>query len=29
VAARLDRPDHGPVTDRDDTLTLLFLCCHA
>jgi RNA polymerase sigma factor (sigma-70 family) len=24
----LDVPDPGPVAERDDTLTLLFLCCH-
>jgi RNA polymerase sigma factor (sigma-70 family) len=24
----LDVPDLGPVAERDDTLTLLFLCCH-
>jgi RNA polymerase sigma factor (sigma-70 family) len=24
----LDVPDSGPVAERDDTLTLLFLCCH-
>ena len=24
----LDVPDPGPVVERDDTLTLLFLCCH-
>jgi RNA polymerase sigma factor (sigma-70 family) len=26
--AVLDVPDPGPVAERDDTLTLLFLCCH-
>jgi RNA polymerase sigma factor (sigma-70 family) len=26
--AVLDAPDRGPVAERDDTLTLLFLCCH-
>ena len=26
--AVLDAPDPGPVAERDDTLTLLFLCCH-
>ncbi|HKN80017.1 MAG TPA: DUF6596 domain-containing protein [Actinomycetota bacterium] len=24
----LDVPEPGPVAERDDTLTLLFLCCH-
>ena len=24
----LDVPESGPVAERDDTLTLLFLCCH-
>ena len=24
----LDVPDPGPAAERDDTLTLLFLCCH-
>jgi RNA polymerase sigma factor (sigma-70 family) len=24
----LDVPDPGPVAEREDTLTLLFLCCH-
>jgi RNA polymerase sigma factor (sigma-70 family) len=24
----LEVPDPGPVAERDDTLTLLFLCCH-
>ncbi len=27
-AAVLDQADHGPASARDDTLTLLFLCCH-
>jgi RNA polymerase sigma factor (sigma-70 family) len=26
--AVLDAPEAGPVGDHDDTLTLLFLCCH-
>ena len=26
--AVLDVPEPGPVTEQDDTLTLLFLCCH-
>jgi RNA polymerase sigma factor (sigma-70 family) len=26
--AVLDAPTPGPVVERDDTLTLLFLCCH-
>jgi RNA polymerase sigma factor (sigma-70 family) len=26
--AVLDAPDPGPVAERDDTLTLLLLCCH-
>src|SRR4029453_13143808 len=26
--AVLNVPDPGPVAERDDTLTLLFLCCH-
>ena len=28
TAATLDAPALGLVTERDDTLTLLFLCCH-
>jgi RNA polymerase sigma factor (sigma-70 family) len=28
TAAVLELPTHGPATDHDDTLTLLFLCCH-
>ncbi|MGH2678864.1 MAG: RNA polymerase sigma factor [Actinomycetota bacterium] len=28
TTATLDLPGHGEVTARDDTLTLLFLCCH-
>ena len=24
----LEVPETGPVAERDDTLTLLFLCCH-
>ncbi len=27
-AAVLDQVDHGPASAQDDTLTLLFLCCH-
>jgi RNA polymerase sigma factor (sigma-70 family) len=28
TVAALDPADHPPVADRDDTLVLLFLCCH-
>jgi RNA polymerase sigma factor (sigma-70 family) len=28
TAAAIDPPDNGRAIDRDDTLTLLFLCCH-
>jgi RNA polymerase sigma factor (sigma-70 family) len=28
IAATLDAPALGLVTERDDTLTLLYLCCH-
>jgi predicted RNA polymerase sigma factor len=28
TAVALEPPDRGKLSDRDDTLTLLFLCCH-